>query len=96
MPGGNARFIRQLENASRRASIMPPDEVAALFRRAVLRLNNIESFVIDQDLDQALTDIAGERQKPKLELIENILNEWLSHNARTPAAQPPKEDGEAE
>ncbi|WP_156460156.1 hypothetical protein [Mesorhizobium sp. Root157] len=45
MTTGRERFIRQIESAADRAGIMPPDEIAALFRRAVLRLRNTEGLV---------------------------------------------------
>ena len=93
---GRERFIRQLENASKRVNIMMPDEVAVLFRRAALRLRNTSNVICDQSTDDALAMVAAELDVSKDALIRQILQDWMISNMYLPLPQELKEDSKTD
>jgi len=95
MADGRARFVTQLENAANRVEVLAAAEIAALFKRAATRLRNIDNVSLSQDIDQALSSLAGEMNLPKSDLIRHIIREWLERNSYLPVRML-DEDGEVE
>ena len=78
------QFIRQLEEGSDHIADRPRHELAVLLRRAALRLRNVEGLMLESEVNGALLLIAAEMRKPKSDLIEHILREWLEKHSYLP------------
>mgnify|MGYP001037478313 CR=1 FL=1 len=84
MTEGQQRFIRQLENASKRIEIMASDEIAALFRPASPRLRNADGIVIEPDVAEKFFEVADLTGTGRHELASLIIRDWLVANDYMP------------
>lgn len=85
MTQGAERFIRLLENAAKRADIMPPAEASTLLRRAALRLRNSDGFVPDPEVDEAFERVCRLTNTPRNDLVSMIIRDWLVANGHLPS-----------
>ncbi|RNF35865.1 hypothetical protein [Paracoccus methylarcula] len=69
-----------LNIASERTGDVVDHEIAALLRRAAIRIRNSNTVMIDADVDFALAEVAFEKKIEKDELIRHILRNWVQEN----------------
>ncbi|MGB3540082.1 MAG: hypothetical protein WBA42_18160 [Mesorhizobium sp.] len=79
MTEGRQRFIRQLENASKRIEIMASDEIATLFC-----LRNTDGIVIEPDVAEKFFEVADLTGIGRHELVSLIIRDWLVTNDYMP------------
>ncbi|MGB3643551.1 MAG: hypothetical protein WBA15_03655 [Mesorhizobium sp.] len=77
MTTGRERFIRQIEDAAQRVEIMPRDEIAALFRRAALRLRNADGLGLDPAIEEKFEEVCRLTGTAREELASAIIGDWL-------------------
>jgi hypothetical protein len=70
-------FADALETASEQVGATLDEEVAALLRRAAIKIRNSNTVVVDADIDFSLSELAMEYRVSKDQLIRKILREWV-------------------
>lgn len=86
-------FTDLLRETADALAVMPRHEVAALLRRAALRIENVAPIALDPLWDAALASVAEELCQTREDAIRTIVREWLISNAYVPA-ELIEEDGE--
>ncbi|TPI13112.1 hypothetical protein FJW06_15220 [Mesorhizobium sp. B4-1-3] len=71
-------------------------DLQVLLRRAALLLRNVGGVAIQPGTGEILNDLAAEMGRPKLDLVETILAEWLTANAYRPVPHELDEESPAE
>ena len=74
----------QLEGAADRIADVPRPELQILLRRAALRLRNAAAVSMEEDVEEALRDLAGELGLTRNDTIGFILREWMEKNTYLP------------
>jgi hypothetical protein len=73
-----------LEDAAKQiADISRPDR-QILLRRAALRLRNASAVSMEDDVEEALRDLAGELGLTRNDTIRFIVREWMEKNTYLP------------
>ncbi|MER9227724.1 hypothetical protein NKI39_19170 [Mesorhizobium sp. M0664] len=81
------QFVQELESAADHIADASRTDLQVLLRRAALLLRNVGGIALAPGIDEVLNGLAAEIGKPKLDLVETILDEWLMANAYLPVPQ---------
>ncbi|EJC66170.1 hypothetical protein Rleg5DRAFT_1877 [Rhizobium leguminosarum bv. viciae WSM1455] len=73
-----------LEDASDRIADMSRADLQIMLRRAALMLRNSSAVSMDDDVEEALRDLAGEFGKTRNDTIRFIVREWMEKNTYLP------------
>lgn len=73
-------FAAELEATAESISDIPRADLAVILRRAALRLRNAPVISLEPDVEGALASIAGYEAVGRIELINNIVRDWLVTN----------------
>ncbi|TCA53733.1 CopG family transcriptional regulator [Rhizobium leguminosarum] len=73
-----------LEDAAERIGDVALPDLQILLRRAALRLRNSSAVSFEDDIDDALRDLAGELGMTRNDTVRFIVREWLEKNAYLP------------
>ncbi|WP_246694140.1 hypothetical protein [Mesorhizobium sp. M2E.F.Ca.ET.209.01.1.1] len=74
------QFVQELEQAADHIGYASRADLQVLLRRAALLLRNVGGLAIEPGTDEILNELAAEMGKPKLDLVETILADWLTAN----------------
>jgi hypothetical protein len=83
----------QLEDAANRIADMSRANLQIMLRRSALLLRNSGSIAFDDDIEEALRDLAGEFGKTRNDTVRLIVREWMEQNTYLPVHML-DEDGE--
>ena len=83
----------QLEDAANRIADMSRANLQIMLRRSALLLRNSGSIAFDDDIEEALRDLAGEFGKTRNDTVRLIVREWMEKNTYLPVHML-DEDGE--
>ncbi|OWV71216.1 CopG family transcriptional regulator [Rhizobium sp. R339] len=70
--------------AADRIADVPRPELQILLRRSALRLRNAAGVSMEEDVEEALRDLAGELGLTRNDTIGFILREWMEKNTYLP------------
>ncbi|NNU35740.1 CopG family transcriptional regulator [Rhizobium sophorae] len=73
-----------LEHAANRIADVSRPDLKVMIRRAALLSRNSGSIVFEDDMEEALRDLAGEAGKTRNDLIRFIVREWMEKNTYLP------------
>ncbi|MGO4196902.1 CopG family transcriptional regulator [Rhizobium sp. YAF28] len=73
-----------LEDAANRIADISRPDLQIMLRRAALRLRNAAAVSMDDDIEEALRDLAGEFGLTRNDTIRFIVREWLEKNTYLP------------
>ncbi|OAV50934.1 CopG family transcriptional regulator [Rhizobium sp. WYCCWR10014] len=73
-----------LEDAADRIADISRPDLQILLRRAALRLRNAAAVSMEDDVEDALRDLAGEFGKTRNDTIRFIVREWMEKNTYLP------------
>ncbi|MGO6758813.1 CopG family transcriptional regulator [Rhizobium ruizarguesonis] len=73
-----------LEDAADRIADISRADLQIMLRRAALRLRNAGAFSMDDDVEEALRDLAGEFSMTRNDTIRFIVREWMEKNTYRP------------
>ncbi|ARQ56985.1 hypothetical protein Kim5_CH00878 [Rhizobium sp. Kim5] len=73
-----------LEDAAERIADISRADLQIMLRRAALRLRNAGALSMDDDVEEALRDLAGEFGMTRNDTIRYIVREWLEKNTYLP------------
>ncbi|PCK81483.1 CopG family transcriptional regulator [Rhizobium sophoriradicis] len=73
-----------LEDAADRIADISPADLQIMLRRAALRLRNTAGVSMDDDVEEALRDLAGEFGMTRNDTIRFIVREWMEKNTYLP------------
>jgi hypothetical protein len=73
-----------LEDAANRIADISRPDLQIMLRRAALRLRNAAPVSMDDNIEEALRDIAGELGLTRNDTIRFIVREWLEKNTYLP------------
>lgn len=73
-----------LEDAADRIADISRADLQIMLRRAALRLRNAGDISMDDDVEEALGDLAGEFGMTRNDTIRYIVREWLEKNTYLP------------
>ncbi|TAX39171.1 CopG family transcriptional regulator [Rhizobium leguminosarum] len=73
-----------LENAADRIADISRPDLQIMLRRAALRLRNAAGVSMDNDVEEALRDLAGEFGMTRNDMIRFIVREWMEKNTYLP------------
>ncbi|NEH44745.1 ribbon-helix-helix protein, CopG family [Rhizobium leguminosarum] len=73
-----------LEDAADRIADISRADLQIMLRRAALRLRNAGTVSMEDDVEDALRDLAGELGKTRNDLIRFIVREWMEKNIYLP------------
>ncbi|PCK81218.1 ribbon-helix-helix protein, CopG family [Rhizobium sophoriradicis] len=82
-----------LEDAADRIADISRPDLQIMLRRAALRMRNAGSISMDDDVEEALRDLAGELGMTRNDTIRYIVREWMEKNTYLPVHDL-DEDGE--
>lgn len=74
----------QLEDAADRIADVSRPDLQILLRRAALRLRNAAAVFMEDDIEDALRDLAGELGLTRNDAIRFIVREWMEKNTYLP------------
>ncbi|WP_434732884.1 CopG family transcriptional regulator [Rhizobium sp. YTUHZ044] len=84
-----------LEDAADRIADISRADLQIMLRRAALLLRNSGSIAFDNDIEEALRDLAGEFGKTRNDTVRFIVREWMEKNTYLPVHEL-DEDGEVD
>ncbi|MBY5338200.1 CopG family transcriptional regulator [Rhizobium leguminosarum] len=84
-----------LEDAADRIADIPRADIQIMLRRAALRLRNAAAVSMEEDIEDALRDLAGELGMTRNNAISFIVREWMEKNLYLPIHDL-DEDGEVD
>lgn len=84
-----------LEDAANRIADVSRADLQILLRRAALRLRNAAAVSMDEDVEEALRDLASEFEVTRNDMIRFIVREWMEKNTYLPVHNL-DEDGEVD
>lgn len=73
-----------LENAADRIAEVSRADLQIILRRAALRLRNASAVSMEDDVEDALRDLAGEFGMTRKDTIRFIVREWMEKNTYLP------------
>lgn len=73
-----------LEDAADRIADISRADLQIMLRRAALRLRNAGAISMDDDVEEALRDLAGESGVTRNDMIRYIIREWMETNTYLP------------
>ncbi|MGO7375639.1 ribbon-helix-helix protein, CopG family [Rhizobium ruizarguesonis] len=73
-----------LEDAADRIADISRADLQIMLRRAALRLRNAGAVSMEDDVEDALRDLAGELGKTRNDMIRFIVREWMEKNTYLP------------
>ncbi|TBD65698.1 CopG family transcriptional regulator [Rhizobium ruizarguesonis] len=85
----------QLEEAADRIADVSRPDLQVLLRRAALRLRNATAVSLEEEVEDALRDLAGELGLTRNDTIRFIVREWMEKNTYLPVHSL-DEDGDVE
>lgn len=80
----NADTATLLEDAANRIADISRADLQIMLRRAALRLRNAAAVSMDDDVEDALSDLAGELGLTRNDTIRFIVREWMEKNIYLP------------
>ncbi|MBB4215541.1 hypothetical protein FHT79_002710 [Rhizobium sp. BK212] len=84
-----------LEDAADRIADISRADLQIMLRRAALRLRNAGAISMDDDVEEALRDLAGESGVTRNDMIRYIIREWMETNTYLPVHEL-DEDGDVD
>ncbi|OWV87377.1 CopG family transcriptional regulator [Rhizobium sp. N122] len=84
-----------LEDAADRIADISRPDLQIMLRRAALRLRNAGGISMDDDVEEALRDLAGEFGMTRNDTIRFIVREWMEKNLYLPVHHL-EEDGDVD
>ncbi|MBB4478453.1 CopG family transcriptional regulator [Rhizobium etli] len=84
-----------LEDAADRIADISRADLQIMLRRAALQLRNTGDISMDDDVEKALRDLAGEFGMMRNDTIRYIVREWMEKNTYLPVHQL-DEDGDVD
>ncbi|WSH65628.1 CopG family transcriptional regulator [Rhizobium ruizarguesonis] len=84
-----------LEDAAKQIADISRPDLQILLRRAALRLRNASAVSMEDDVEEALRDLAGELGLTRNDTIRFIVREWMEKNTYLPVHSL-DEDGDVE
>ncbi|TLX12290.1 CopG family transcriptional regulator [Rhizobium sp. MHM7A] len=84
-----------LEDAADRIADFSLADLQVMLRRAALLLRNSGSIAFEDDIEEALRDLAGEFGKTRNDTVRFIVREWMEKNTYLPVHEL-DEDGEVD
>ncbi|MGR9465904.1 CopG family transcriptional regulator [Rhizobium leguminosarum] len=87
-----------LEDVADRIADISRADLQIMLRRAALRLRNAGAISMDDDVEEALRDLAGELDMTRNDTIRFIVREWMEKNTYLPVHELDEDgdtDGEA-
>ncbi|MGO6982798.1 CopG family transcriptional regulator [Rhizobium leguminosarum] len=76
--------VALLEDAADRIADISRADLQIMLRRAALRLRNAGAVSMEDDIEEALRDLAGELGKTRNDTIRFIVREWMEKNTYLP------------
>lgn len=73
-----------LDDAANRIADISRADLQIMLRRAALRLRNAGTVSMDDDVEEALRDLADELGKTRNDMIRFIVREWMEKNTYLP------------
>ncbi|MBY5666629.1 CopG family transcriptional regulator [Rhizobium leguminosarum] len=73
-----------LEDAADRIGDISRADLQIMLRPAALRLRNTGTVSMEDDVEDALRDLAGELGKTRNDMIRFIVREWMAKNTYLP------------
>ncbi|WP_027686883.1 CopG family transcriptional regulator [Rhizobium leguminosarum] len=73
-----------LEDTADRIADISRADLQIMLRRAALRLRNSAALSMDDDVEEALRDLAGEFGMTRNDTIRFIVREWMEKNTYLP------------
>lgn len=73
-----------LEDAADQIADIPIADLQIILRRASLRLRNAGAVSMEDDIEEALRDLAGELGLTRSDMIRFIVREWMEKNTYLP------------
>ncbi|MGO7750508.1 CopG family transcriptional regulator [Rhizobium leguminosarum bv. viciae] len=73
-----------LENAADRIADISRADLQIMLRRAALRLRNAGAVSMEDDIEEALRNLAGEFGMTRNDTIRFIVREWMEKNTYLP------------
>ncbi|MGO7135916.1 CopG family transcriptional regulator [Rhizobium leguminosarum] len=73
-----------LEDAADRIADISRADLQIVLRRAALRLRNAGAISVDDDVEEALRDLAGEFGMTRSDTVRFIVREWMEKNTYLP------------
>ncbi|MGO8271102.1 CopG family transcriptional regulator [Rhizobium ruizarguesonis] len=73
-----------LEDAADRIADISRADLQIMLRRAALRLRNAGAISVDDDVEEALRDLAGEFGMTRSDTVRFIVREWMEKNTYLP------------
>jgi hypothetical protein len=73
-----------LEDAANRIAHISQTDLQFLLRRAALRLRNSAAISMEDDVEDALRDLAGEYGMTRNDALRFIIREWMEKNTYLP------------
>ncbi|NKJ96097.1 CopG family transcriptional regulator [Rhizobium leguminosarum bv. viciae] len=73
-----------LEDAADRIAEVSRADLQIILRRAALRLRNASAVSMEDDVEDALRDLAGELGMTRNDMIGYIVREWMEKNTYPP------------
>lgn len=84
-----------LEDAADRIADISRPDLQIMLRRAAIRLRNAAPVSMEDDIEEALRNLAGELGLTRNDTIKHIVREWLETNTYLPVHNL-DEDGEVD
>ncbi|MBY5454586.1 CopG family transcriptional regulator [Rhizobium leguminosarum] len=84
-----------LDDTAKRIADISPADLQTILRRAALRLRSADAVSFDDNVEEALRDLAGDFDVTRNDMVRYIVREWLEQNAYLPM-HALDEDGEVE
>jgi hypothetical protein len=78
-------FADELEEAADQIADISRADLQILLRRAALLLRNTEGLVLEADVAEAFDLLSAELKRPRAEVLQTILIDWLISGGRLPA-----------
>ncbi|TCR98614.1 CopG family transcriptional regulator [Rhizobium sp. BK418] len=73
-----------LEDAADRIADVSRPDLQIMLRRAAMLLRNSRSIAFDDDIEEALRDLAAEFGKTRNDTVRFIVREWMEKNTYLP------------
>ncbi|QKK28604.1 ribbon-helix-helix protein, CopG family [Rhizobium indicum] len=77
-------FTALLEDAADRIADISRADLQVMLRRAALRLRNAGGISMEDDVEDALRNLAGELGMTRNDMIRFIVREWMEKNTYLP------------
>ncbi|WP_348632787.1 hypothetical protein [Mesorhizobium sp. M2D.F.Ca.ET.223.01.1.1] len=88
--------MHELESTADHIADASRADLQVLLRRAALLLRNVGGISLDVRTDDALTNLAAEMGKPKPDLVETIVGDWLVANSYLPVPHAVDEESDVD